>query len=341
MKYEREVDHCKPSPYVREVTIYTVKHAQNSDNLDAVTFEEFGWNAITGRGTYKPGDKVTFIPPESVLPVELAEEFGITKFLSKGRVRILRLRNNRSEGVVLKAGILAGREHLILKWEDLPSRAMNAEFTLPSQEISPRFERFYSIPQLFNEPYTFQPGEAVAYSEKIHGVNFRFGVCAHPETNKRTFYVGSHYIVMDHVKCGDKNLFSRIANEIFDSGKAYFMGTDTVFYAEIYGRGVQHLHYGLKNQTFRVYAITLRGEYVSYDEVLRICEDTGLPVVQFHETTFENIEQFRTLADESSEYADQIREGIVIVSRNRPRIMAKVIGFNYLTKKSKSRTERH
>jgi hypothetical protein len=83
------------------------------------------------------------------------------------------------------------------------------------------------------------------------------------------------------------------------------------------------------------------GEYLHWTEVEDMCKDLGLTVVKFHETTFKSIEQFRELADLPSEYAQQLREGVVIVSLENPRKMAKVIGFKYLTKKSKSRTEQH
>jgi RNA ligase (TIGR02306 family) len=338
--YERNVSHCKSSPYVREVTLATVKHANNSDNLDCVTFEEFGWNAIVGRDTYKPGDKVTFIPPESVLPAKLAVELGIANYLSKGRVRIVRLRGNRSEGIVLDAGKLSGREHLVLKWEDLPT-GDEQKFALPREEVSPHFEKFYHMPQLLNEPYTFTEGEVVVYSEKIHGRNFRFGVCAHPADGERAFYCGSHRVTYDWKTAGDANMFTEMANKIYDSDIVHHMETDVVFFAEIYGCGVQHLNYGLADKQYRVYAIMEKGEYLSYGEVEDMCENLGLPYVQFYETLFESIEQFRELADLPCEYAQQLREGVVIVSKDNPRKMAKVIGFKYLTKKRKSRTERH
>ena len=73
----------------------------------------------------------------------------------------------------------------------------------------------------------------------------------------------------------------------------------------------------------------------------QICGAFELPIVKFHEITFESIEQLREIANEPSELetVPYIREGIVLVSKNFPEKMAKCIGFNYLT--SKNKTERH
>ena len=89
--YERNVEHCSQSLYVKEITIKSVENAQNSDFLDAIEFEEMGWCAISKRGEHKVGERVMFIPAESVLPIELAEILGVAKYLAKGRVRVARL----------------------------------------------------------------------------------------------------------------------------------------------------------------------------------------------------------------------------------------------------------
>lgn len=74
-------------------------------------------------------------------------------------------------------------------------------------------------------------------------------------------------------------------------------------------------------------------------ELRSICGAYQLPVVSHHRVTFKSIEQMRELADSPSEVTkSHMREGVVIVSAERPDAMAKVIGFEYLT--GKDRTER-
>ena len=47
-----------------------------------------------------------FIPPDSVLPFELTELLGITKYTNKGRIRVTKLRGNRSEGVIVDKDVV-------------------------------------------------------------------------------------------------------------------------------------------------------------------------------------------------------------------------------------------
>ena len=140
--YQRFIDHCEVSPYVKEVTITEVTPADNSDNLECIRFEEMGWNCVSQKGLRKVGQKVMFIPAESVLPFELGELLEITKYLSKGRVRVTKLRGNRSEGLIVERELIEDYLPYIMKWEDLPSTAMSGEQMSPS-EVSPYMHRFY------------------------------------------------------------------------------------------------------------------------------------------------------------------------------------------------------
>ena len=43
-----------------------------------------GWQCVVPKSRYAPGNLVTYIPPDSVLPAELSDRLGITKYLSNG-----------------------------------------------------------------------------------------------------------------------------------------------------------------------------------------------------------------------------------------------------------------
>jgi len=338
--YERDIAHCQPSPYVKKVTVKEQVDAANSDNLSLLSFKEIGWFCVDRKGDHKPGDKVLIIPPDSVLPFELSEELGVTKYLSKGRIRITRFRGNRSEGLVIPDQYEKWVPY-IYKWEDLPSIHMQGE-TLSSKEVPMIFEKFYKIPNILNEPHIFQVGEVLLYSEKLHGTNLRTAKLQHPETNEYQTYVGSHEIVL---KESDKNIYWTTVKEALEKS----IPKDIIFYGEIFGPGIQHLHYGRKKPDVMIFAAAGRTEsrsldYIRHEEVVRICEQYNLPHVKFHELVFESLEQIRQLADGNSEYTeDHFREGIVLVSKEHPDRMAKCIGFEYLQNKGqkKKRTERH
>lgn len=334
--YEREISHCEKTNYVKDVTIKEVNHAENSDFLDIVSFEEMGWNAIVRRDSYKSGDLVFFIPPDSVLPFELSESLEVTKYLSKGRVRVTRLRGNRSEGLVVDKEKVLPYLDYILKWEDPPSIQMRGE-TMPSKEVPYEFEKFYKMPNILNEPYTFRQNELISHSEKIHGTNVRMGILKNPETNEYQLYVGSHEIVL---KESDENIYWKVVKEKL----ADKLPKDIVFYGEIFGPGIQHLHYEKKEPDILLFNASRNGIYMLWEEFLGICGIYDLPHVIIHIAKYKDIEQIRSLADEPSEYTEtHYREGIVICSGERPGIMAKCIGFKYLTEKDgkKKRTERH
>lgn len=338
--YERIVNHCNPSQNVKTVTIASVESAKNSDRLDIIKFEECAWQVLVSKGNKQMGQKVLFIPPNSILPTDLAQELGVAQYLSKGRVRVARLRGNRSEGFVVDPEEVKGRVKEILHWEDLPPSQMCASWQLPKEDISPRFEVFYKIPSLKNEPYTFDVGERVAYSEKIHGTNVRFGMLNHPTTGERILYIGTHQTVINHgeEKTGDENIYVKLVRGI--AHKIVDIEPEIVFYGEIYGYGIQHLTYGLREKKLRVFAMTVNGEYVSSEEVMTRCDVLGLDRVTFHFDTFTGIEQYKLIADLPSELTDNhVREGIVLVSQITPKKMAKIVGFNYLLGRGK--TERH
>jgi len=323
--YEREISHCEVSPYIKEVTIKEISPAENSDFLEKILFQEIGWSAISKKGLHKIGDKVLFIPPESVLPFELSEEVEVTKYLAKGKVRVTRLRGNRSEGLILSMEKVKPYIPFILKWEDLPTIQMRGE-ALSLSSVNPHFIKFYKMPNILNEPYTFEKGEKIIWSEKIHGTNSRFGILQHPHEDKKEEYVGSHNIVL---KGNAENIYWKIAKEKILPKIPY----DIVFFGEIFGLGIQkNFSYGLKETDIKLFAATKNGEYLHNSEFVEICKNYDLPHVKFHYTKFESIEQVREIADQPSELTtENLREGIVITSLKYPHKMAKCLNFEYTT----------
>jgi len=334
--YKRDIFHLpkEPSPYVKRVTVKEVFNAFDADTLDVVRFEETGWQAVVRRDSLKVGDGVLFIPPESVLPFELTEALEITKYTSKGRIKVSVLRGNRSEGLVADPAVVEPYLPYILKWEDPPDDQMGGD-ALPRTQIPLDFVGFYKMPNLLNEPHTFRVGETIYWSEKIHGTNGRGGLMCNPETDTWEVYAGSHNLVL---KEDEKVLYWRVFREA-TKGKELPRGVQ--FFFEAFGRGIQkNFDYGTMPK-LRVFAITIRGEYQNPKVVTQMCNELGLECVTFHETEFKDIQTLKDIADGESELWDGIREGIVVVSDEYPGRMAKVIGFNYLKNKKDDTTERH
>lgn len=322
--YQKEVGHCNVSTYIRTVTIDTVSPAKNSDLLDVVTFKEIGWNAVSQRGLHEPGEQAMFIPPESVLPFELSEELGVTKFLSKGKVRVAKLRGNRSEGLIEAVEKIEPYLPYIMQWNELPSTRMRGQ-QLASRHISPHFMKFHDMPNLLNEPDMFKPGEIVDVGEKIHGGNTRTGVLKHPHTEKYRLYVGSHNTVLQEKK---NNLFWEVVRKKL----ADRLPEGILFFGETFGSGVQKgFHYDRKHPDILLFAAMERSIYIDRIRFMAICEKYGLPYVTTETVVFESVEQMRDLANRPSGLTEShMREGIVIVSMEYPEKMAKCKNFDYL-----------
>jgi hypothetical protein len=279
--YERNVDHCSPTTYAKIVTIKEISPAENSDFLEKITFEELGWNCLSRKRLHKVGGKVFFIPPESVLPFELSELLEVTKYLSKGKVRVTKLRGNRSEGIIVEYDKVKPYLPHIMKWEDLPSIHMQGD-SLPSSDISLHFEKFYTMPNILNEPDTFAVNEKIYYSEKIHGcLSHRAKIVMADGTTKNI-----HRIQEGEYVLGYKNrqvVPTKVTN-IFDNGHG-----DT--WLSIGGQRRRML--GKGNHYFAVHAtpnhkfwIPLIGNYVQAkdikigDNILMMRYDLGLNPIQ-------------------------------------------------------------
>lgn len=341
VSYLRDVSHCEVSPYVREVTVATVEPAQNSDKLDTVTFEETGRFALIGRGNHKPGDTVFFIPAESVLPLELSDALDITKYTSRSRIRVTKLRGNRSEGLVVDKAVVEPYLPYIMKWEDPPSSHMRGD-QRAAKGIALEFEKFYKMPNLLDEPKLFNVGEHLAWSIKIHGTNCRFGYLQNPQTEEYELYVGSHNVVLRE---SEVNLYWQVIKSLLVDKHIYPDNMDSikdlVFYGEIYGPGIQKgFHYDETVPTVKVFSMKQKYDYVDVGTLRETCGKLGFPVVEHHKTTFRSLSELRDIADNVEGLTtSHINEGIVVVSTERPSVMAKLISFNYLA--LNDRTERH
>jgi hypothetical protein len=354
--YQRDVSHCQPSDVIQTVTIKEVNPANNSDNLDIVTFHEIGWEVLTQRGSKKAGDKVVFLPPESVLPFELSEILEVTKYLSTGRLRVAKLRGNRSEGLIVDENIVNPYIPYILKWEGKPTVHMKGQ-RLSRKDTHPDFQRFYKMPNIMNASNLLRPGDKLYVSEKIHGTNVRFGLMRslfwlttikkmiyylekflEKFVSKHHLYVGSHNVTLKDSKENRKN--NLYWKTILDLGLANNLPDGYIFFGEIFGPGVQHLHYGQEKPNLKLFAAMKDGEYIPVHEFMELCEKYNLPRVNFTRIDYETLEQIRELANSPSEITEShMREGIVIVKADDPNRMVKCLGFNYL--ESQGRTERH
>lgn len=366
--YERDIGHCSISKYVHETTVKSVTNANNSDFLEIISFSDNGWHVVQKKDTIHVGDKVFFIPPETVIPYELSEKLGITKYLSKGKVMSINLRGNRSDGLIVDKDVALPYVPFMYQWEDRPTISMTGDIEKNINIPTLDFPVFYKMPNIRNEPDTFTTGEEVYISEKIHGTNTRFGYLLNPNTKKYQLYVGSHNQVFKNPLIKEKvslwqkikqiftkkkkpvrnNIYWNVIYKLFGDGSV--LPKDVCFFGEIFGYGIQDLTYERKSPVIRIFASFYKGEYEPFkttvERIHTISSSIELNgeffVVPYHKMTFTNIDDMQQYAEAPSELTDKnIREGIVIRNATGQFKMAKLLSYKYLERKNKNRTERH
>ena len=100
--------------------VLKVANHPKADRLDIVQVK--GWNVVVRRDLYKPGDLVTYFPPDTIIPDEWIAKFGIGNYLKHAvgldgvkrqcRIGAIRLRQIPSFGHVepAPAGVETGTD---------------------------------------------------------------------------------------------------------------------------------------------------------------------------------------------------------------------------------------
>ncbi len=321
----------------------------NADLLEICTVK--GWRVCAGKGTFAAGGPCVYIPPDSVLPVELSDRLGCTKYLSRGRVRVARLRGEPSYGLIMRpldadwplgldvAGVLG-----VTKYEP-PPEAIDGD-SLPAH---PAFHRYTDIENYRHFPDVFAEGEEVVFTEKIHGKNCRLGRVR--TAGGWEWMAGSHNQRRKEVDA--KSRRSQFWQVLDGRVRALLegVGDDAVLFGELYGAGVQDLAYGLKGRVaFRAFDLSVGGKYVHFDELSARCAEFGVeqaPVLYrgpFGKGAVEaHVSGPTTLCAAEDAGKFPFREGIVMrPARERfaafgtqleARVILKAISFEYLERK--------
>ena len=94
------------------VKVNQIKDIRPHNNADALELAIVdGWQVVVQKGM-KPGDEVIFVPPDSMIPWDVAKSWGVDKYLNgygstspiykeAGRVKAIRLRGEASLGFII------------------------------------------------------------------------------------------------------------------------------------------------------------------------------------------------------------------------------------------------
>ena len=367
-------------------------------NADALELAQVGlFRAVVLKGRYKTGDYALYIPEQAVLPPDLIEELGLTGRLAgkdKNRVKAIRLRGELSQGIVCRpAALPINWDHIRLEieegithdWHGQPDSHDFAEHLgitkwvppIPvgmsgQVESAPNLLRWIEIENIKRYPDIFEPGEPVVATEKIHGSCCL--VCydadagtigGDGEPTGATYVTSKGFGGKNLTLAEDKtNLYWRAAREhglpFAAEGICGVLGARRVgLFGEVYGKGVQDLHYGKdasRNESlgyvlFDIAVMDRAGEvrWLSHAEIDKLWSITlgevGLivttpraPVVYEGPYDYEALAKLaegRSLLDPGT-----IREGVVVrpvVERRSEvlggRAIAKIVSEGYLLRK--------
>ncbi|MFI7524854.1 RNA ligase (ATP) [Nocardia salmonicida] len=229
-------------------------------NADRLELAQVGlYRAVVAKGQFSTGDHAVYIPEQSVLPEELIAELGLTGKLAgslRNRVKAVRLRGEVSQGIVCTPTALGGvdlaraaRERTdfaeslgIVKWVPPVPVSMSGQV-----ESAPDLLRWVDVENIKRFPDIFTAGEPVVATEKIHGTAC---LLTHVRDGDRILVsskgVGGRSLSLTEA---DGNLYWRAvrAHKLDEAARklAAALDADRIgLFGEVYGAGVQDLHYG-------------------------------------------------------------------------------------------------
>ena len=340
----------------------------DADRIERIRVKN--WWCVSGKGHYKVGDKAVYVPPDSLIPKDLAERWGISKYCSpvkengvnvEGfRVRACRFRGMASFGTIQDPDDLSWpighdvKEHYGITKYETPMRSNEGDSASPLAV----FHAYTSIENIGNFPNVFSENEEVIITEKIHGTNSRVGLAINGRDVE--FMAGSHSV--RRKEFNDSGVRSRywlpfnlnpescalrtLLNKIWLSQAA---NKSVIVFGEIFGAGIQDMTYGGNGVFFRVFDIAVDDIYLDYDVVKEYLKDTGIELVPLLYRGPFSIEKVSELVDGPTTVCDPSaikssfkgREGVVIKSAKERfdrnfggRAILKAISVDYLSRRN-------
>jgi RNA ligase (TIGR02306 family) len=336
--------------------ISKIRPHPQADRLEIA--EVLGWQVVVKKGQFKDGDRIVFVPPDTVLPKDVSDRFGVTNYLANGRVKCARLRGEPSYGLVVPPDDPAWPEGM-----DVTQHYKATKYFPPirtgvedEMEDHPLFHKYTDMEDLRNFPDAFRPGEEVVVTEKCDGTNQRTGLVegqwmagSHDLRRKppdpqsvpipggpRELRVSLYWFpISEHCPFAEKT--KRLLVGIRDARNA----KSVILFGEVFGPKIQDFSYGRTQIDFLAFDLTVEGKYLEFDEFKSVCEEYGVPMVPVLYRGPFDLGVIRKLADEDSTIGGgRYREGLVVrPTRERTsnlrgavqRLVLKFKGDKYLT----------
>lgn len=345
-----------------------VEEHPNADQLELAIVGEY--RCVVRKGEFATGDLVAYIPESAICPDDLIEEMGLTGRLSgsqKNRVKAVRLRGIVSQGLVYPVTGKAFRGMIPNEGEDVTETLGIVKYepqipTLLKGEVETAYGNtlHYDIENIKKFPNVFGITEELVFTEKIHGTWCCLGHHPdHPSPIVTSKGQSSKGLVLKHGEMNVNNLYMRTWAQhcdAFEKIRQHAAPDGQPFYllGEIYGRGVQDLHYGEEKPMFRVFDAFVGypndgrpypGNFLCYDDLVSVVNGMVpmVPLLYRGRMKREALEEHTN--GKTALGGGNVREGIVIRPvRERDtlafgRVILKSVSDAYLLRKNATEFE--
>lgn len=247
------------STFSCRVEAITIQPHPNADRLEIGKVGEFP--VVVGKGLYKTGDLVAYLPEASVLPEALIAELELTGKLAgreKNRVVAMRLRDSYSLGLCVRArphwklGDDVTAELGVTKYEpEIPTHLAGEVYNAGRDKCVS-----YDIENWQRHPGVFPKGEEVVYSEKCHGTFAAIGIASDGTVIVHSKGLGAQGLAFK--LDAEKNTSNVYVKTLYlDERYHERLRPGEYVLGEIMGGGVQKdFTYGVKRPIFRVFDVT-------------------------------------------------------------------------------------
>lgn len=319
-------------------TIEAVKPHSNADSLELARV--LGWQLVVRKGEYQVGERIVYFPIDTLLPLELSERFGVTKYLSKQRIRCARLRGEPSFGLAVRPdqdwpiGENVADFYGVQKYEP-PLRVTAGD----AEMDHPLFVAYTEIENMRNFPTILEPGESVMLSEKIHGTCARVGcvegeLMAGSKQVRRKRPEGDRFASNTYWFPFSLAMVRKLIEDLAGEHR------QVILFGEVYGSKIQSFHYGLHGVLgFRAFDLLLDGHYVDWPDFLELCAQYDIETVPALATVPFELDAVKRYSEGETRLMAQdahIREGVVVRpvhERHDPRVgrvILKYVSDSYL-----------
>lgn len=328
-------------------TIQRINEIKPIEGADAIELAiVLGWQVVTKKGEYKPGDLCIYCEIDSFLPVKEEYEFlrkSSYRKMSDGtegfRLKTIKLRGQISQGLLLPPGVLGKDSEKYEVGSDVSDvlGIVKYEPPIPAQlagEAKGPFPSFVSktdeerIQNLVDELPKYR--DSLFYiTEKMDGTSVTiylrdgvFGVCSR------------NLELMEN----EENTYWKIVRQLDLENKLRSYGKNLALQGELIGEGIQKNLYKLRGQAitfFDVFDIDKFRHY-DYNSFVTIIKEFGLstvPVVQESVKIPETVDEILQMANGNSALNPNAnREGLVFRTVGEKRFSFKAISNAYLLK---------